>query len=170
MWGLVAGFADTNIIAVVAPQPASSTLPHSLTKSTCRLPLPLRLFFSFILFQPFLQILLVLPQLLHGLLVLLLQGCSILLLDLGGGLIGGFLIAFFMALSVKPNKVAKTEDLVLGMFVFPELGYGDFLVTRGSLQNSSDHLLDGGREVGKNGFTVGEGSSSFLQIISGFQG
>jgi len=36
-----------------------------------------------------------------------------------------------MVLFVKPNKVVKTEDLVLGMFVFPELGYGDFLVTMG---------------------------------------
>jgi len=47
---------------------------------------------SFSLFQPF-----SVPsrsfQLLHGPLVLLLHGSSILLLDLGGGLIGGFLIA-----------------------------------------------------------------------------
>ena len=109
LWGFLAGFADANIIAVVAPQPAISTLPHSLAKYTCRLPLPLRLFISLSLFQPFLQFLLVLLQLLHGLLVLLLQGSSLLLLDLGGGLIGGFLIAFFIVLLSSRTRSSRRK-------------------------------------------------------------
>ncbi len=90
-----------------------STLADKIDMSTASASSPS---LQFILFQPFLQIFLVLPQLLHGLLVLLLQGCSILLLDLGGGLIGGFLIAFFIVLFVKPNNVVKTRKMTRRLF------------------------------------------------------